>query len=347
MLSNAPAIPQPAGLVTMQNTPNMTAQFSGAVTCPAGFGYGSGTANEATDGSLVNGRCTIVSLPNVVNDLFWQNRAFHVEIVNPDGKPPGTPTGSGLYSHQNIVALLPFLDYGSGKPGVETSTGQCGLVPAGQELYWDMGVRMDASMHTSGHNLVYTNTTAGQGYALAASATAAVTSGAVSSVTVVNPGAGFTSAPPVTFVGGGGTGATATATIAAAGGAVTGITVTSPGSGYTSAPIVVIGTAAPTVDMGPVALTAHNSILTDNANLLNVNSVGSFYPPTSAAPVNGQYCNGARIPPEQCGTNQGANHPGMCMGYFTPAGQSETAGVSKVFTFNGISASGLARDNGP
>jgi hypothetical protein len=59
----------------------------------------------------------------------------------------------------------------------------------------------------------------------------------------------------------------------------------------------------------------------------------------SKTPVIGQYCNGARIPPEQCAAGQGANDPGMCKGYFTPAGQSETVGVAPVFQFNGIAAS--------
>ena len=50
-------------------------------------------------------------------------------------------------------------------------------------------------------------------------------------------GTGYTSAPTVSFAGGGGAGAVATATINAAG-EVTEITVTDPGYGYTSAPTV-------------------------------------------------------------------------------------------------------------
>ncbi len=55
-------------------------------------------------------------------------------------------------------------------------------------------------------------------------------------VTVVSPGTGYTSAPTVTFSGGGGSGAAATATVA--NGRITGFTVTSSGSGYSSAPSV-------------------------------------------------------------------------------------------------------------
>ncbi len=74
-----------------------------------------------------------------------------------------------------------------------------------------------------------------------ASATAAVASG-VTSVTVQDGGRGYTTAPAVSFVGGGGTGATATATIS--GGVVTAITVGTPGSGYTSPPRVVVASPA-------------------------------------------------------------------------------------------------------
>lgn len=74
-----------------------------------------------------------------------------------------------------------------------------------------------------------------------ATATATRTANAVSAVTVVSPGAGYSSAPAVTFSGGGGTGAAATAVVT--GGVVTSVTVTSGGSGYTTDPTVTI--AAP------------------------------------------------------------------------------------------------------
>ena len=56
------------------------------------------------------------------------------------------------------------------------------------------------------------------------------------SITLTAGGAGYTSAPTVSFVGGGGTGAAATATVS--GGVVNYVALTNPGSGYTSAPIV-------------------------------------------------------------------------------------------------------------
>jgi hypothetical protein len=273
LLTNGPHIPQPAGLVTMQNTPNMMSQLPSGVVCPAGFGYGNVHAN-GPESDLVNGRCVLVSLPQIDNDIFWQNRAFHVEIVNPDGKPAGTPTGSGLYSNQNLVALMPLLTYPSQTlPNQQTYTGQCGAPPAGQDIYWDLGVRMDLLPDQNGHALVFNKDTVGSGsYA---------------------PGVG------------GGAGVTANLN-----------------------------------DQGPIGLPASYSIFSDSLNAANVNPVGSAgnIAPGST-PVIGQYCNGARIPPEQCNTGQGANNPAMCKGYFTPAGQSETVGVAPVFVFNGIAAS--------
>jgi hyaluronate lyase len=59
---------------------------------------------------------------------------------------------------------------------------------------------------------------------------------AVASVTVSNQGSGYTSAPIVSFSGGGGSGAVATATVSA--GKIIGVIMISGGSGYTSAPTV-------------------------------------------------------------------------------------------------------------
>ena len=64
----------------------------------------------------------------------------------------------------------------------------------------------------------------------------AITSDSVLNITVGSGGTGYTSAPTVSFSGGGGSGATATAVISS--GVVISVTVTNGGSGYTSAPTV-------------------------------------------------------------------------------------------------------------
>lgn len=71
-----------------------------------------------------------------------------------------------------------------------------------------------------------------------ASATATVSSGVVTQITITNGGSGYESAPLITITGGGGTGATAQAIVVD--GVVTNIGITNGGSGYTSAPTVSI-----------------------------------------------------------------------------------------------------------
>ncbi|HEY3343706.1 MAG TPA: hypothetical protein VGJ97_02195 [Anaerolineaceae bacterium] len=72
-----------------------------------------------------------------------------------------------------------------------------------------------------------------------ATALATVSGGEVTDIVVTNPGSGYTSAPTLTFTGGGATGvASATAKINLATGVVTGVTITNAGYGYTTAPTV-------------------------------------------------------------------------------------------------------------
>ena len=66
------------------------------------------------------------------------------------------------------------------------------------------------------------------------------TSSIVSTITVNNPGSGYTADPVVTITGGGGTGATAAATIDPGTGTVAAIEILTTGSGYTAAPTITI-----------------------------------------------------------------------------------------------------------
>lgn len=77
----------------------------------------------------------------------------------------------------------------------------------------------------------------------------------------------YTSAPAVSFTGGGGTGATATASIAA--GLVDSVTVTAPGTGYTSPPDVVFtgGGGAGTVGVATLSGTGVDTVAVDNQSL--------------------------------------------------------------------------------
>ena len=78
-----------------------------------------------------------------------------------------------------------------------------------------------------------------------ATATANLTGPFVTSYTIVDPGAGYATAPAVTITGGGGSAATATASVS--GGVVTNITANTTGSGYASAPTVTIAPPPPNI----------------------------------------------------------------------------------------------------
>ncbi|WP_244617332.1 choice-of-anchor Q domain-containing protein [Sulfurimicrobium lacus] len=117
---------QAAGVVTMQNTPNMTAALPANVVCPTGFGYS----------TLANGACRQVSLPLLDNNVLWHNRAFHVEVG---------ALGTGQQAQQSVVTLVPALN--------QTATGACATQgtdvgapgSGGPVNYWDIGVRGDTS----------------------------------------------------------------------------------------------------------------------------------------------------------------------------------------------------------
>ncbi len=115
--------PQPAGLVTMQNTANLISQLPKNVFCPPGHAAGSLL-------NLPNGTCRSVSYPLLANNLFWQNRTFNIQVGG---------LGGGTQNQQNIVSLVPAL--------TQTATGQC----ATGSSYWDIGVRGDTGPndHTS------------------------------------------------------------------------------------------------------------------------------------------------------------------------------------------------------
>lgn len=98
-----------------------------------------------------------------------------------------------------------------------------------------------------------------------ATATATISGGAVNSVTITNPGKGYTSPPTINFFGGGavlngGSKAQATATIS--NGSITGVTITNGGSGYTGNPTVTISGG-------------NKGMLLPNLNISNLTSTGS------------------------------------------------------------------------
>jgi hypothetical protein len=139
--------PQPAGLVSMQNSPQLISSYVPpppalpiTITCPPGS-YAPGT-------SPTNGTCTNISYPGLYNNLFWQNRSFQVGVMT---NANGTPSGTGNLNQQNVVGLFNAAFNGTlGTPAAtQPSTGFC---PAGSS-YWDIGVRNDTGPRN--HNSTY------------------------------------------------------------------------------------------------------------------------------------------------------------------------------------------------
>jgi len=115
----------------------------------------------------------------------------------------------------------------------------------------------------------------------AARAVARVNNGFVVEIQVTDYGCGYTNAPLVQLVGGGGSNATATAHVDCGG--VTGITISDTGSGYTNAPRVLIASPpfAPWLELAvsKVRVTLHvvlgkDYVLESSADLVNWTQVG-------------------------------------------------------------------------
>ncbi|MBZ5657445.1 MAG: hypothetical protein LAO56_19430 [Acidobacteriia bacterium] len=136
--------PQPAGLVSVQNSTPLTTNLPATITCPAGH-YAGTTAS--------NGTCRYFSYPELYNDVFWQNRSFYIAVG---------ALGSGGQNQQNVVALYnafttnqvttePQADATTpnGTGGGVIITGGTGACVPGSS-YWDIGVRGDTgpSDHT-------------------------------------------------------------------------------------------------------------------------------------------------------------------------------------------------------
>jgi hypothetical protein len=128
---------QPAGVVTMSHTPNLVAAIgTTTLSCPSGYGY------YNSNGATLNTSCRSVSLPLLMNNVLWHNRAFHVEVGD---------LGTGQQNQQKVVTLVPSLN--------QTLTGMCaslgtnnGAPGSGAPVnYWDIGVRGDTVPTAAGN----------------------------------------------------------------------------------------------------------------------------------------------------------------------------------------------------
>jgi hypothetical protein len=131
---------QPAGLVSIQNSANFTANLPATVTCPAG---------HFTSSSATNGNCRLFSVPELFNNVFWQNRTYHIGVGG---------LGSGGTNQQNVVSLYvgnsttpapsqsqtPATTANGAGVVIAGGTGACAQ-GAANNAYWDIGVRGDTA----------------------------------------------------------------------------------------------------------------------------------------------------------------------------------------------------------
>jgi hypothetical protein len=136
--NGAQSCPQPAGLVSVDNSAVLKANISlltGNVTCPSGHG----TRNGASD-------CTKFSVPVLYNDLFWQNRSVMIGVGG---------LGAGFVNQQNTVTVFdPVFGGTAAEAASQDHTGACNDMHAS---YWDLGVRGDSrpgGSHPAGGTLV-------------------------------------------------------------------------------------------------------------------------------------------------------------------------------------------------
>jgi hypothetical protein len=129
---------QPAGLVSIQNSAVLVANLPSTVACPAG---------HYTTTSPTNGNCRAYSVPELLNNVFWQNRTYHIGVGG---------LGVGGTSQQNVVSLLvgntatPAPSQPKGLATVANGagmlitggTGAC-ATDAAANAFWDLGIRGD------------------------------------------------------------------------------------------------------------------------------------------------------------------------------------------------------------
>jgi hypothetical protein len=153
--SSTSSAPQPAGLVSIQNSAVLTATLPATIVCPIGHSSGFGALFP-----IPNGDCRKVSYPALYNDLFWQNRSFYIGVGS---------LGTGSLNQQNVVALYeaftatrapsqPQADATAANGnGVIITGGTGACTPASNAPnYWDIGVRGDTGPANHGSGITLT-----------------------------------------------------------------------------------------------------------------------------------------------------------------------------------------------
>jgi hypothetical protein len=144
------SLPQPAGIVTVQNSTQLASSLPSSVTCPANH-YAPGTPST-------NGTCVKFSYPYLANDVIWQNRAYYIGVG-----ALSTQFQQNVVSLYNAFTNTPAASQSptdaitaNGNGAIITGgTGACVTSGANAPSFWEVGVRGDTgpSNHASGVTL--------------------------------------------------------------------------------------------------------------------------------------------------------------------------------------------------
>jgi FtsP/CotA-like multicopper oxidase with cupredoxin domain len=182
--------------------------------------------------------------------------------LNPTGVASVTMTAGGSgYTAKPSVTFTPVNGAGLGAAGTAV---------LGPQVVASVTINTPGT-YTTLPAVSFTNTTSTDPGGAAGTAT--LQTSTVASVTVTAGGAGYTSAPTLTLVGGGGSGAAATVKLAGA--AITGLTLTNAGSGYSIGPSVTI--AAATGDTTGTGATGTTTGGSGSINSITLTNPGSGY----------------------------------------------------------------------
>jgi hypothetical protein len=150
--------PQVAGIVSVPNSSQLSANIAtlpsilGAkLVCPAGHYTGGGLL-----GTAANANCKTASIPELYNNVVWQNSAYYVGVgAYNSGYQQNVVTLYNAFTNPGVPAATQPKDDATAANGTGTiisgGTGAC--VPGAS--YWDIGVRGDTAPgnHTSGVTL--------------------------------------------------------------------------------------------------------------------------------------------------------------------------------------------------
>ena len=234
--------------------------------------YGDDTLSVLTNNG--GGKFTLASTPNVgVGPGPW---AVTAADVNGDGKV------DLICADGNFSALTVLTNNGSGNFG-SNATYAVGNYPFSSPYSKAIAVadvngdgKPDLICANYGGNtltVLFQNTFLPR----AATATAVLINGFVVTATITDAGYGYTTAPVVTIVGGGGSGAQATAMVS--NGIVTAIIILNAGSGYTSTPNIVISpppVAPLSLGIAPAALLGFTNLAVGSNYQLQVSQSGTW-----------------------------------------------------------------------